>query len=70
MPVYTRNSFKPIKVQGGDVKLALISNLHIFLANLNITAKNYHNMHLKALNNFYKKGMSKILPPKTQEAKK
>ena len=46
-----------LTVQGGDVKLALISNLHNSLTNLNFTAKSYHDMHLKVLNNFHKKGM-------------
>ena len=49
------------KIQGGDVKFALILNLHNFLTNLNFTAKSYQNMHLKVLNKFQRKGMSKMI---------
>ena len=52
------------------MKLALISNLHNFLTNLNFTAKNYQNIHLKVLNNFHKGVMLDIRPTKMQEVKK
>ena len=61
---------KTILVQGGDVKFALVSNLPNFLTNLNFSAKITKNMQLKVLNNFHRKLMSKIQPPKTQDAKK
>ena len=51
-------------IKGGDVKLALISNLHNFLINLNLAAKSYQNIHLKILNNFHKKEVLKIQPQK------
>ena len=58
------------KIHGGDVKLALILNLHNFLTNLNFTAKNYNNMHLKVLNNFYKKRNVENPNPKNTRGEK